>query len=196
MRAVAFPALVVALCLAACSGGAPAGGAASSPASTPATPPSTEPGAASPPDATPAAQATAAEPSKLEAKKEPEKASEGSKPGNVGSAAVDEKPLGGRLTQDDIRHIVEKNGDLFNDCYTIGAGKGQQFAGKVTLKVTLGPTGNVNEAQVASSTTKNAKVDRCVVDGFKKIKFPTPKDGATTVFTFPMEFKGAVEVQQ
>jgi TonB family protein len=67
--------------------------------------------------------------------------------------------------------------------------------GKVTLKVTLGPTGNVNEALVAKSTAKNPKVDQCVVDGFKKIKFPAPKAGATSVFTFPMEFGGAVEVK-
>jgi TonB family protein len=111
------------------------------------------------------------------------------------NAAAADKPLGGAMTPDDIRAVVEKNGELFNDCYSIGAGKGQQFTGKVTLKVTLGPTGTVNEVLVAKSTSKNPKVDQCVADGFKKIKFPAPKSGATSVFTFPMEFGGAVEVK-
>jgi TonB family protein len=111
------------------------------------------------------------------------------------AATVDSSKLGGELTQNEIKAIVEKNGEYFNDCYTLGAGKSQQFVAKVTLKVTLGPTGNVNEAKVQNSTAKNAKVDQCVVDGFKKIKFPAPRAGATGVFTFPMEFKGAMEVQ-
>ena len=115
-------------------------------------------------------------------------------PGSSAAAAAD-KPLGGAMTQEDIRAVVEKNGELFNDCYSIGAGKGQQFTGKVTLKVTLGPTGTVNEVLVTKSTAKNPKVDQCVADGFKKIKFPAPKTGATSVFTFPMEFGGAVEVK-
>jgi len=110
-----------------------------------------------------------------------------------GAAAVDQKPLGGALTQNEIKSIVEQHGEYFNDCYTLGAGKSQQFVAKVTLKVTLGPTGNVNQALVTNSTAKNAKVDQCVVEGFKKIKFPAPKSGATSVFTFPMQFNGAVE---
>ncbi|MEJ7729113.1 MAG: AgmX/PglI C-terminal domain-containing protein [Polyangiaceae bacterium] len=115
-------------------------------------------------------------------------------PGSSAAAAAD-KPLGGALTPDDVRAVVEKHGELFNDCYSLGAGKGQQFTGTVTLKVTLGPTGTVNEVLVAKSTAKNPKVDQCVVDGFKKIKFPPPKSGATSVFTFPMVFGGAVEAK-
>jgi TonB family protein len=111
------------------------------------------------------------------------------------AATVDQSKLGGELTQDEIKAIVEKHGELFNDCYTLGAGKSQQFVAKVTLKVTLGPTGTVNEAKVQKSTAKNAKVDQCVVDGFKKIKFPSPRAGATGVFTFPMEFAGATEMK-
>ena len=109
-------------------------------------------------------------------------------------AEVDE-PIGGKLTKDDIKRYVEKHGETFGGCYEIGAGKGQQFVATVTLKITIGPSGSVNDVRVVKSTAKNKKVDECVVNGFKKIQFPKPKDGATSVFTFPMEFKGAVEVQ-
>jgi TonB family protein len=109
---------------------------------------------------------------------------------NMGST-----PLGGRLSQKDIGEILSKNSALFNDCYTIGAAGGQSFTGTVTVKATLGPTGSVSDAQVIKSTAKNQKVDTCVVQAFKKIKFPTPKDGATSVITFPMEFNGVEQIR-
>lgn len=112
-------------------------------------------------------------------------------------AAVDSSsaPLAGRLTQQEIGEILSKNAALFNDCYTIGAGKSQSFTGVVTVKATLGPSGSVTDAQVIKSTAKNQKVDTCVVQAFKKIKFPPPKDGGTSVITFPMEFDGVEQVK-
>jgi TonB family protein len=135
-------------------------------------------------------------------------------PGNVGSggsdkeaaegsgnppppkqAAVSSTPLSGKLTQQEIADILSRNAAYFNDCYTIGAGKGQEFRGTVTVKATLGPSGAVTVAEVIKSTAKNAKVDACVVTAFKKIKFPAPKDGGTSVITFPMEFLGVEQVK-
>jgi TonB family protein len=110
-------------------------------------------------------------------------------------ATASSAPLSGRLTQQEIAKILSSNAAYFNDCYTIGAGKGQEFTGTVTVKATIGPSGNVTDAQVIKSTAKNAKVDTCVVTAFKKIKFPVPKDGATSVITFPMEFQGVEQVR-
>jgi TonB family protein len=106
------------------------------------------------------------------------------------------EPLAGKLTQDDIRRILEKNGDVFGDCYTLGAGsKLKDFKGVVTVKATIGPSGAVNQAEVTKSTTKNTKVDACVREAFKKIKFPRPHDGGTSVITFPIAFNGVEQVQ-
>ena len=153
-------------------------------------PPSDTPGGQAPPAPSEVAAAEAAAP------KEPDAAAKPSESAPAPAAAVNEqKALGGALTQNEIREVVEKHGEYFNDCYTLGAGKSKQFIAKVTLKVTLGPSGSVSQALIANSTAKNPKVDQCVVDAFKKLKFPPPKSGATSVFTFPMEFKGAVETQ-
>lgn len=110
-------------------------------------------------------------------------------------ASVTTTPLSGKLTQQEIADILSKNAAYFNDCYTIGAGKGREFRGTVTVKATIGPSGAVTVAQVIKSTAQNAKVDTCVVDAFKKIKFPPPKDGGTSVITFPMEFQGVEQVK-
>jgi TonB family protein len=119
------------------------------------------------------------------------------KDGAPAQAVVDSgsTALGGRLTQQDIADILSKNAGLFNDCYTIGAGKSQSFTGVVTVKATLGPSGNVTVAEVVKSTAKNQKVDTCVVQAFKKIKFPAPRDGGTSVITFPMEFNGVEQIK-
>ena len=72
----------------------------------------------------------------------------------------------------------------------------EQFIAKVTVKATVGPKGNVVEAQVVKSTAKNKKVDACVIEAFKKIKFPPPKDSAASMVTFPIEFNGAAEIKK
>lgn len=111
------------------------------------------------------------------------------------ASVVSSTPLSGKLTQQEIAEILSRNAAYFNDCYTIGAGKGQEFRGTVTVKATIGPSGAVTVAEVIKSTAKNAKVDACVVTAFKKIKFPAPKDGGTSVITFPMEFQGVEQVK-
>jgi periplasmic protein TonB len=106
------------------------------------------------------------------------------------------EPLGGKLTQADIARILEKNGDVFGDCYTLGAGgKMKDFKGVVTVKATIGPSGTVNQVDVTKSTANNTKVDACVREAFKKIKFPKPRDGATSVITFPISFNGVEQIQ-
>jgi len=121
----------------------------------------------------------------------------GGKDKKVGQAVVETRgPLGGKLTQDDIRRILEQHGDVFGDCYTLGAGgKLKNFKGVVTVKATIGPKGAINQVDVTKSTANNTKVDACVRDSFKKIKFPPPHDGATTVITFPISFNGVEQVQ-
>ena len=114
-------------------------------------------------------------------------------PNGVRAAVVDSStPLGnGRLTQPQIAKILEKGGDVFGDCYILGAGgPNKDFRATVTVKATIGPTGNVNAVEVTKSTANNPKVDACVAQSFKKVKFPAPSDGATSVITFPITFNG------
>jgi TonB family protein len=147
------------------------------------------------PKASGAAAAASASPSPSDPRGVPEGGNK--KSGSVGQAVVESpEPLGGKLTQDDIRRILEKNGDVFGDCYTLGAGgKMKDFKGIVTVKATIGPSGAVNQVDVTKSTANNVKVDACVRDAFRKIKFPRPRDGATSVITFPISFNGIEQVQ-
>jgi TonB family protein len=100
-------------------------------------------------------------------------------------------PISGKLSNEQIQGAVNANIKAFDTCYTLGADKATgKLEGTVTLKATVGPHGDVNDAEVTKSTTKNAKVDACVLDAFKKIKFPKPEGGGTTIITYPMTFGG------
>lgn len=141
-----------------------------------------------------ASAAPQAMPPKEEAARDSEKKT--GEPAPIGkAAAATDAPLATTISQDEIFAQVQKHADVFNRCYTIGAGASKSYRAKVTIKATVGPNGAVNAAEVQSSTAKNPKVDACVAEGFKKLTFTRPKGASTTVFTFPMSFDGMEQVQ-
>lgn len=101
----------------------------------------------------------------------------------------------GSLSNAEIQKAINDNLTLFDACYTLGADKQGKLEGTVTLKATVGPLGTVKEATVTKSTMKNRKVDTCVADAFKKVKFPQPKGGAV-IITYPMTFSGEMVVKK
>ncbi|WP_437304221.1 TonB family protein [Sorangium sp. So ce388] len=111
------------------------------------------------------------------------------------STGVATGTLGGSISEAQVREVVEKHAELFDECYKIGVKSSPKFVGKVTVKATIGPSGTVNKADVIRSTTKNQQVDRCVATAFEKMQFPAPQGGVTTVITFPIEFSGVELVQ-
>jgi len=108
----------------------------------------------------------------------------------------DTLPLSGTLTDEQIQGAVNANLKAFDACYTLGADKEGKLAGTVTVQATVGPLGKVNEASVKKSTVKNPKVDDCVRDAFKTIKFPEPAGGGTVMITYPMTFGGDVVLKK
>jgi hypothetical protein len=114
--------------------------------------------------------------------------------GAPGRSSVADSPLLDRLSDQDIRRTVESNAALFDNCYTVGAGKSKDFKAVVEVKATVGPTGAVNDTQVIKSTAKNPKVDACVAEAFKRIKFPAIK--SAVVIKFPINFAGSEMIQK
>lgn len=129
----------------------------------------------------PTAPSSASEPSS-----EPAPRAEGAAPPRERTALV------GTLSSATIFDIVMKHQELFNDCYTIGAGSSEKLIATVTVKALVGPTGVVNDVSVLKSTAKNVKLDECVVAAFRKMSFPAT--GSTVPITFPMKFDGVEEV--
>lgn len=116
-------------------------------------------------------------------------ANSASTPGNEVTTLV------GSLSNAEIQKAINDNIQLFDACYTLGADKQGKLEGTVTVKATVGPLGTVKDATLVKSTMKNKKVDTCVIDAFKKVKFPQPKGGAV-IITYPMTFGGEVVVKK
>ncbi|AUX46342.1 hypothetical protein SOCE26_078480 [Sorangium cellulosum] len=174
---------------------APAGAASPAPAGTPAgaaAGPTPAAGEAPPPGA----QVPQTKPAAAAATDATGKPAAGGSHGSVRpSTGTATGTLGGNISEADVRDVVEKHGELFDECYKIGIKGSPKFMGKVTVKATIGPSGKVNKADVVRSTAKNAQVDACVASAFEKMLFPIPKGGVTTVITFPIEFSGLEVVQ-
>jgi hypothetical protein len=169
-------------------------GCAAAPPPAAVTPPAEAPSAAASGEATPASPAAAAvTPMAAAAAKPPADAKDSAGAAPLGRAATD-APISSKITQDDILALVNKNGELFNHCYTLGAGTSKSYRAKVTVKATVSPVGAVNAVEVVTSTAKNPKVDACVTDAFKKLSFTRPSGSGATVFTFPLSFDGIEQV--
>src|SRR5262249_47824979 len=92
----------------------PPAGAAAAPGAAPATPPAPPPAASpAPAESPPVGRATAST----------------------------DAPIATGITQDDIFQQVQKHGEIFSKCYTLGAGSNKSWTAKVTVKATVGPTG-------------------------------------------------------
>jgi TonB family protein len=98
-------------------------------------------------------------------------------------------PLVGSLSHVEVETAIGGNMDVFDPCYTLGADKQGKLEGSLTVKAVVGPNGGVKDTSIQKSTMKNSKVDKCVADAFRKIKFPQSKGGVTVV-TYPMKFGG------
>lgn len=112
-----------------------------------------------------------------------------------GRAMATDAPIVSKITQDDIVALVNKNGDAFYRCQSIGAGASKSWRAIVTIKATVSPLGAVSAIELVTSTSKNPRVDSCVLDAFKKLTFARPANSGATVFTFPMEFQPMQQVQ-
>jgi TonB family protein len=160
--------LVAVLCLlVGCGGGTPAPEAPPDPGSTP--PEGAQPAAAAPKpgEPGPAAAATAAP---------------------AASPATTQAPLLGKLTDTEIQATLSKNVELFDPCYP-EAMKKKKATVKVTVTATIGPKGDANDVKVSKSS-KDAKIDACVAEAFKKIKFPPSQEGSARVNPLTIELGG------
>jgi TonB family protein len=168
---------------------------ASSPPPEAATPPSSgeskKEATSTTPSATPAATPTTPTITADATKKK----DEGAQQPTPGKAQAGDPSIMTKITQEDILALVNKNGESFNKCYTLGAGSSKNYKAKVTVKATVSPAGSVNEVIIVSSTAKSPKVDACVVEAFKKLTFNRPAGSGATVFTFPLSFDGIEQVQ-
>ncbi len=117
---------------------------------------------------------------------------EGGVAGGLGSEAdepdEDDEAEVGALQRQQVADTVHKGLTGFKFCYERELRVKPGLEGKVVVQFTIAASGAVKEANVASSTANDAKLESCLVERMKKLRFPPPKGGDITV-NYPFIFK-------
>lgn len=89
------------------------------------------------------------------------------------------------LLAEGIRKAVRAHLDEVRACYDQGLARDPKLIGRVSVELTIGPTGEVALAVVQESTLNDPAVGRCIADAAKTWKFPEPEGGGNVVVTYP-----------
>jgi TonB family protein len=95
----------------------------------------------------------------------------------------------GSLDKELIREVIHANRDRIRGCYERALSE-RAFEGKVAVKFTIAPSGEVGSAEVVGDT-QNDSLAKCVAAEVLRFKFPKPKGGGSVTVTYPFIFRGS-----
>ena len=93
----------------------------------------------------------------------------------------------GHLAREKIEAVVRKNHGVFRACYEKGHGPKRHLKGQVVVRFLIDRDGRVSLSELEKSTLADEEATSCVVDGFRRLRFPPPDGGVVTV-VYPMKF--------
>lgn len=88
------------------------------------------------------------------------------------------------LSAEQIKKTVESKMSDLKACLAVDPPP----TGKLVVHYVILPTGKVDSPKAKESTTQNAKLDRCILEVFRKLTFPPPAGGATMEQLYPFTF--------
>lgn len=113
--------------------------------------------------------------------------------GKVGQGGVglieDESEVVGGLDRDVIASYIKTQLGQILYCYERQLSAKKDLFGKVAVKFTIGPSGQVEAQQIGDTTLKNATVEGCILSKVAQWKFPAPQGGTKVNVTYPFLFK-------
>jgi TonB family protein len=99
------------------------------------------------------------------------------------------QPAKGALDQRDVDKVLDRQVQSLTPCYE-QAGAAQKYAGgDVKLRFFVTSSGEVSNVLVTESDVGNFEVERCLVTGGRKLKFPPPQGGKATDFEYALRFQ-------
>lgn len=93
--------------------------------------------------------------------------------------------VSGALDKDIIRRIVRAHINEVRHCYNQGLARAEDLSGTLTVDFTINANGRVAEAEEASTTVPDRRVNRCIVKAVKRWKFPKPRGGGSVEVSYP-----------
>ena len=96
----------------------------------------------------------------------------------------------GSINREAIEAAILEHKDEFMSCYQSELNAGvSSVGGKVIPSFSIGPSGRVTTAAIASSTLNNPNMEKCVLNVLKRIQFPLPTGGVSVRVKYPFNFK-------
>ncbi|MEL7306154.1 MAG: AgmX/PglI C-terminal domain-containing protein [Myxococcota bacterium] len=100
------------------------------------------------------------------------------------------KKILGKLSDGQVRATFARAAADFRACYRqrLEALGRKELAGQILLSLDVTPAGSVSAIDVVDNTTLDKRLEACVVQRVKTLRFPEPKYGGPVNITFPLEF--------
>lgn len=108
--------------------------------------------------------------------------------GGVGLIEEESEIIGGLDREIIAQYIKSKLGQILY-CYERQLSAKPDLFGKVAVKFTIGPSGEVEQQLIGDTTLKNATVEGCILNRVAAWKFPAPQGGTRVLVTYPFLFK-------
>lgn len=113
--------------------------------------------------------------------------------GNTGKAGVglieEESDVAGGLDREIIAQYIRSQLGQILYCYERQLSARPDLFGKVAIKFTIGPSGEVETQKIGETSLRDTSVEGCILQKVARWKFPAPEGGTRVLVTYPFLFK-------
>lgn len=113
--------------------------------------------------------------------------------GKTGSGGIglleDESEISGGLDKEIIASYIKSQLGQILYCYERQLSARPDLFGKVSVRFTIGPSGQVESQAISDTSLKDKLVESCILQRVGKWKFPSPDGGTKVLVTYPFLFK-------
>ncbi|MCP4810450.1 MAG: AgmX/PglI C-terminal domain-containing protein [Proteobacteria bacterium] len=94
----------------------------------------------------------------------------------------------GSMDRSQIDAVIKRHLNQFRYCYQRELTKDPGLGGKVSLKFTITPKGEVSASQTKASSMGNKAVESCLNNTMMKLQYPEPLGGGIVIVSYPFLF--------
>ena len=92
----------------------------------------------------------------------------------------------GRISADAVRRVIREHQPEVSACYEEGLSRDRNLRGQADVRFLVGPRGQVEDAEVFSSTLGDRTVEDCIIGAMRRWEFPRPRPrGRSVLLTYP-----------
>lgn len=95
----------------------------------------------------------------------------------------------GNLPKEVIQRVMRRNRNKWKYCYVSELMRMVNLHGKIVVFFIIDGTGQVISSKISSSKMNNSKVEQCIANKVRRLRFPSPPNGGLVKVYYPFVFK-------